>query len=105
MLTALAFHNEQLQASAFREQYDPESFEDLTLPKYEMISKVNCRPCRCGIPRFSHVGSGVSAGRETVHGMERSAYVRGFGWCVRDWFEAQGSKIDPLIRELFNRCM
>jgi len=36
---ALAFHNEQLQASAFREQYDPESFEDLTLPKYEMISK------------------------------------------------------------------
>jgi len=36
---ALAFHNEQLQASAFREQYDPESFQDLTLPKYDMISK------------------------------------------------------------------
>lgn len=38
--TALAFHNEQLQASAFREQYDPESFEDLTEPKVEMIHKV-----------------------------------------------------------------
>ncbi|KAF8638964.1 hypothetical protein AX17_001825 [Amanita inopinata Kibby_2008] len=36
---ALAFHNEQLQASAFREQYDPNSFEDLTLPKYGMIHK------------------------------------------------------------------
>ncbi|KAF8631983.1 hypothetical protein AX15_002093 [Amanita polypyramis BW_CC] len=36
---ALAFHNEQLQASAFREEYDPDSFEDLTLPKYEMIRK------------------------------------------------------------------
>jgi hypothetical protein len=103
-LTALAFHNEQLQASAFREQYDPESFEDLTLPKYEMISKVS----RCGILRFflmSNVGSGVLAGRETVHGVERSAYVRGFGWCVRDRFEAQGSKIDTLICELVNRCI
>ena len=36
---ALAYHNEQLQASAFREQYDPESFEDLTEPKVEMIHK------------------------------------------------------------------
>ncbi|KAK7043879.1 ATP-dependent DNA helicase II subunit 1 [Paramarasmius palmivorus] len=36
---ALAFHNAQLQASAFNEQYDPDSFEDLTLPKYEMIHK------------------------------------------------------------------
>jgi len=36
---ALAYHNEQLQASAFREQYDPESFEDLTEPKEEMIHK------------------------------------------------------------------
>lgn len=41
-MPALAFHNEQLQASAFREQYDPESFVDLTLPKYDMISKVSC---------------------------------------------------------------
>ena len=39
--TALAFHNEQLQASAFREQYDPESFEDLTEPKVEMIHKAS----------------------------------------------------------------
>ncbi|KAL0576791.1 ATP-dependent DNA helicase II subunit 1 [Marasmius crinis-equi] len=36
---ALAFHNAQLQASAFNEQYDPESFEDLTIPKYEMVHK------------------------------------------------------------------
>lgn len=36
---ALAYHNAQLQASAFREQYDPDSFEDLTAPKLEMIHK------------------------------------------------------------------
>ncbi|KAG6820162.1 hypothetical protein H0H93_004599 [Arthromyces matolae] len=36
---ALAFHNAQLEASAFREEFDAESFEDLTLPKYEMIHK------------------------------------------------------------------
>ncbi|KAG5652752.1 hypothetical protein H0H81_003839 [Sphagnurus paluster] len=36
---ALAYHNTQLEASAFREEYDPDSFEDLTLPKYEMIHK------------------------------------------------------------------
>jgi len=37
---ALAYHNAQLQASAFREEFDPDSFEDLTEPKYEMIHKV-----------------------------------------------------------------
>ncbi|KAF9522833.1 ku70-like protein [Crepidotus variabilis] len=36
---ALAYHNIQLQASAFREEFDPDSFEDLTLPKYDMIHK------------------------------------------------------------------
>jgi len=36
---ALAYHNAQLEASAFREEYDPDSFEDLTLPKDEMIHK------------------------------------------------------------------
>lgn len=36
---ALEFHNAQLQASAFREEFDPESFEDLSLPKYDMIHK------------------------------------------------------------------
>ncbi|KAG6816666.1 hypothetical protein H0H87_004026 [Tephrocybe sp. NHM501043] len=36
---ALAFHNAQLEASAFREQYDPDEFEDLTLPKYESLHK------------------------------------------------------------------
>ncbi|KAF9219431.1 Ku DNA-binding complex, Ku70 subunit [Gyrodon lividus] len=36
---ALAYHNAQLQASAFREEFDVESFEDLTRPKYDMIHK------------------------------------------------------------------
>ncbi|KAG6334752.1 hypothetical protein ID866_4341 [Astraeus odoratus] len=36
---ALAYHNVQLQASAFREEFDAESFEDLTRPKYDMIHK------------------------------------------------------------------
>ncbi|KAJ3554418.1 hypothetical protein NM688_g3122 [Phlebia brevispora] len=36
---ALAYHNAQLEASAFREEFDPESFEDLTLPKYDIIHK------------------------------------------------------------------
>ncbi|KIJ62975.1 hypothetical protein HYDPIDRAFT_114120 [Hydnomerulius pinastri MD-312] len=36
---ALAYHNAQLQASAFREEFDAESFEDLTRPKYDMIHK------------------------------------------------------------------
>lgn len=38
---ALAFHNAQLEASAFREEFDPESFEDLTLPKVDVIHKVS----------------------------------------------------------------
>jgi ATP-dependent DNA helicase 2 subunit 1 len=40
VFTALAYHNAQLQASAFREEFDPEAFEDLTRPKYDMIHKV-----------------------------------------------------------------
>ncbi|KAF8149083.1 SPOC like C-terminal domain-containing protein [Crassisporium funariophilum] len=36
---ALAYHNAQLQASAFREEFDPDSFEDLTEPKVEMMHK------------------------------------------------------------------
>ncbi|EKM57865.1 uncharacterized protein PHACADRAFT_116276 [Phanerochaete carnosa HHB-10118-sp] len=36
---ALEFHNAQLQASAFREEFDPETFEDLSLPNYDMIHK------------------------------------------------------------------
>lgn len=36
---ALEFHNDQLQANAFREEYDPDSFEDVTLPKYDTIHK------------------------------------------------------------------
>ncbi|CDO75109.1 hypothetical protein BN946_scf185010.g34 [Trametes cinnabarina] len=38
---ALAYHNAQLEASAFREDFDPEAFEDLTLPKYNMMHKVS----------------------------------------------------------------
>ncbi|KAI9001483.1 ku70-like protein [Trametes punicea] len=36
---ALAYHNAQLEASAFREDFDPEAFEDLTLPKHDMMHK------------------------------------------------------------------
>ncbi|KZV77298.1 Ku DNA-binding complex, Ku70 subunit [Peniophora sp. CONT] len=37
---SLAFHNAQLEAAAFREEYDPEEFEDLTVPSYAgMIKK------------------------------------------------------------------
>ncbi|KAK7691202.1 hypothetical protein QCA50_006305 [Cerrena zonata] len=36
---ALAYHNAQLEASAFREEFDPDEFEDLTLPKYAMMTK------------------------------------------------------------------
>ncbi|KAJ7462125.1 SPOC like C-terminal domain-containing protein [Mycena latifolia] len=36
---ALAFHNAQLQATAFGEEFDAEAFEDLTEPKVDMIHK------------------------------------------------------------------
>ncbi|KXN91753.1 ATP-dependent DNA helicase II subunit 1 [Leucoagaricus sp. SymC.cos] len=36
---ALAYHNAQLQASAFREEFDPDSFEDLTEPNIGKIHK------------------------------------------------------------------
>ncbi|KZT06069.1 ku70-like protein [Laetiporus sulphureus 93-53] len=36
---ALAYHNAQLEASAFREEFDPAAFEDLTVPKYDMLHK------------------------------------------------------------------
>ncbi|KAH6901267.1 SPOC like C-terminal domain-containing protein [Coprinopsis sp. MPI-PUGE-AT-0042] len=36
---ALAYHNEQLQATAFRDDYDPESFVDVTLPPVKGIHK------------------------------------------------------------------
>jgi ATP-dependent DNA helicase 2 subunit 1 len=37
---ALAYHNAQLEASAFREEFDNEAFEDLTEPKIDMMHKV-----------------------------------------------------------------
>ncbi|KAI0090224.1 SPOC like C-terminal domain-containing protein [Irpex rosettiformis] len=36
---ALAYHNAQLEASAFREEFDPESFRDLTQANYEIIQQ------------------------------------------------------------------
>ncbi|EGN99327.1 hypothetical protein SERLA73DRAFT_168812 [Serpula lacrymans var. lacrymans S7.3] len=36
---ALAYHNAQLQAAAFREEFDAEAFDDLTKPKLDMIHK------------------------------------------------------------------
>ncbi|KAI6164379.1 SPOC like C-terminal domain-containing protein [Pisolithus thermaeus] len=36
---SLAYHNAQLQAVAFREEFDDQSFEDLTRSKYDMIHK------------------------------------------------------------------
>ncbi|KAJ7068801.1 SPOC like C-terminal domain-containing protein [Mycena amicta] len=36
---ALAFHNAQLQATAFGEELDVEAFEDLTMPKVDMMHK------------------------------------------------------------------
>jgi hypothetical protein len=38
-LSALAFHYAQLEATAFREGFDPSSFEDHTLPKNDTIRK------------------------------------------------------------------
>lgn len=38
-LSALAFHYAQLEATAFREEFDPSSFEDHTLPKNDTIRK------------------------------------------------------------------
>jgi hypothetical protein len=38
-LSALAFHYAQLEATAFREEFDPASFEDHTLPKNDTIRK------------------------------------------------------------------
>jgi len=39
VLSALAFHYAQLEATAFREEFDPTSFEDHTLPKNDTIRK------------------------------------------------------------------
>jgi len=36
---ALAYHNMQLEAAAFREEFDPDTFEDLTLPNYTAMHK------------------------------------------------------------------
>jgi ATP-dependent DNA helicase 2 subunit 1 len=35
----LAFHYAQLEATAFREEFDPASFEDSTLPKNDTIRR------------------------------------------------------------------
>jgi hypothetical protein len=38
---ALAYHNLQLEKAAFREEFNPETFEDLTLPNYKAMHKVD----------------------------------------------------------------
>ena len=45
-VAALAFHNEQLEATAFREEYEADSFEDVTAPNYDTIHKVRVPPPR-----------------------------------------------------------
>lgn len=37
---ALGYHNLQLESAAFREEFDPETFEDPTLPNYKAVHKV-----------------------------------------------------------------
>ncbi|KAJ3811893.1 SPOC like C-terminal domain-containing protein [Lentinula aff. lateritia] len=39
--TALAFHYDQLEASAFREEFNPDAFEDLTEPNVDLIHAIN----------------------------------------------------------------
>lgn len=39
-ILALAYHNLQLETAAFREEFDSETFEDLTLPNYKAMHKV-----------------------------------------------------------------
>lgn len=39
--TALAFHYDQLEASAFREEFNPDAFEDLTEPNVDLIHAVS----------------------------------------------------------------
>jgi len=41
--TALAFHNAQLEAVAFGDEFEPSAFEDLTQPKMKAIHKVRLR--------------------------------------------------------------
>lgn len=38
-MSALAFHYAQLEATAFREEFSPASFDDRTLPKNDTIHK------------------------------------------------------------------
>ena len=52
---ALAYHNAQLEASAFREEFDPESFEDLTEPKYDMIHRVRTVSLSRAVRMGTHV--------------------------------------------------
>lgn len=40
---ALAYHYEQLEAAAFREEYNADAFEDQTEPNVDMIHKVGSK--------------------------------------------------------------
>ncbi|KAF9048932.1 SPOC like C-terminal domain-containing protein [Panaeolus papilionaceus] len=84
---ALAFHNEQLQASAFREQYDPASFEDLTLPKYNMMHKRASGHLSAWKTLFSHEED-VKAPDDVPIGSKRKADVSVGEAEVRSKYEA-----------------
>jgi hypothetical protein len=99
---ALAYHNAQLQASAFREQFDPDSFEDLTEPKVGSMHKVcfsihSCRDLVQGLPCFSYVVLFIESrkfdeGMENCHCRGRLGELR----CTRDHrFETQGGELSP----------
>lgn len=44
-ISVLAYHYAQLEASAFREEFNPDTFEDPTKPKIDMIHKVPFQGC------------------------------------------------------------
>lgn len=83
--TALAFHNAQLEASAFREEFDPENFEDLTVPKYDKIHKV------CVPPRVSDAQANIRVDRRRhLHNGIGNSLWRGqrVGPMMKEWKEA-----------------
>jgi hypothetical protein len=93
-LAALGFHNAQLQAAAFREEFDPEAFEDLTLPKIDMIHKARNMTLTC--PRADAFY--IIACRKAHLGVERGPTCgrpRGPGCCqgCGSWYETQSDSM------------
>ncbi|PPR04815.1 hypothetical protein CVT24_007075 [Panaeolus cyanescens] len=116
---ALAFHNEQLQASAFREQYDPASFDDLTMPKYKMIHKRAGAQLSAWKALFNHeedvkneedvkVGSKRKADVSVGEAEVRSKYDAGMLGKLRvdqlkEFLKSKGQPISGKKEELINR--